>query len=99
MNKTCFHNINAQHTTVYGVDRIFEIQKLSHNVQVVDSLSNKQSSENPKSNEFYQSTNDEWTLDASKKSNIQAHRVATELSRLEFYPDCNQQRILRIDFN
>ena len=39
------------------------------------------------------------TVDASKKSNIQAHRVATELSRLEFYPDCNQQRILRIDFN
>ena len=38
-------------------------------------------------------------LDASKKSNLQEHRVATELSRLEFYPDCNQQRILRIDFN
>ena len=39
------------------------------------------------------------TLDASKKANIKASRVATEISGLEFYPDCNQQRILRIDFN
>ena len=39
------------------------------------------------------------TLDASKKANKMTHRVATELNKLEFFPQCNQQIILKIDFN
>ena len=42
---------------------------------------------------------DIYGADLSKISNKQAHRVATELSRLESYPECNQHRILTIEFN
>ena len=38
-------------------------------------------------------------VDTSVKFNKKAHNVATELVKLEFYPEFNQQRILKIDFN